>query len=106
VESGWKVGQQQWLRDRRFVISPQQSSLPIATECLTISLARRSSLADDLADYLYEQSGEEGWVAPWLIGRIFYSDTFGQSYSTSFCIRAYRDGDYTEYGEPPYNERT
>jgi len=59
-----------------------------------------------LENYMYEQSGDKGSVRPWLIGRIIYSDTLGQMHQTSFCVHAWKDGEYSQDREPPYNERT
>jgi hypothetical protein len=106
--SGWESGQD-WLGSRAFVISPQRSA-PFATNAWCISLASRTTLPQHqmvtLQNYLYEQSGEKGWVRPWLIGRIIYCDTLGRRHHTSFCVQAWKDGEYTEDRDPPYNERT
>jgi hypothetical protein len=109
LPSGWEIGQD-WPQYRIFVVNPRRSSTPFVTNAWSISLARKDALEAtggwDLESYLYEQSGPNGQVTPWLLGRVLYSDTFGRRYHTSFCIRAYRDGEYAEDGDPPYNERT
>jgi len=45
-------------------------------------------------------------LAPWLLGRVYYQDTFGRSYYTTFCICCTLGGGFIDYEEPPYNERT
>jgi hypothetical protein len=114
TESGWKSGDS-WRTHEVFVISPQRSSTPFATNVLRAGSFVQEDVWPDgeeplprnrFEQYLYKQTGPDGLVAPWLIGQITYSDTSGQPHYTNFCIRAWTDGSYTECSEYPYNDRT
>jgi hypothetical protein len=97
TETGWESGRD-WTGNT-FVISPHQSSEVFTTN------VRRSGRDTPFRDYLQEQAGPNGWVRPWLIGRVIYSDTLERMHHTSFCICAGREREYTAYGQPPYDER-
>lgn len=96
-----------------FIIKPKQPSKLYGTAVPTSPLTKSeySGMLDQHEAYLYEVTSpnatfNKGWVSPWLVGRVVYEDTFGNSYYTSFCVRAYHDGSASAQGSPPYNERT
>jgi hypothetical protein len=55
---------------------------------------------------LYAQTAAGGPLSPWLFGRVYYDDTRGRSYYSSFCVSCRLDGQIYEYEEEPYTKRT